>query len=65
MPPLKWDKSRSQYIVATNKPAAGTPAFEHARKSLAAQDQVASSGPKIKLGARNYLAARHSSGQGE
>jgi phospholipase C len=65
MLPLKWDKSRSQYIVATNKPAAGTPAFEHARKSLAAQDQVASSGPKIKLGARNYLAARHSSGQGE
>ena len=36
-------------------------AFEHARKVLAAQDQVAS-GPKIKLGARNYLAARHASG---
>jgi hypothetical protein len=62
MPPLGRDKQ----AASTHQAAAGTPAFEHARKALAAQDQaaLATQGAKIKLGARSYIAARHTSGSG-
>lgn len=64
MPPIRLGGSRS---AATPKAAttAGVQAFENARQALAAQRKEAvaavsgSAAPKIKLGARNYIAARH------
>ena len=62
MPPLKWDKSKL-VTPGTQRVAAGTPAFERARKALAAQGQETALAPArgaaLKLGARNYLGARH------
>jgi phospholipase C len=70
MPPVRLAAPGKPTTQASAR-TAGMQAFDHARQALAAQRKEAvaavsqSAAPKIKLGARNYIAARHTASSGE
>jgi hypothetical protein len=65
MPPIRLPKSANALPSLPQPVTAGVMAFDKVRQMLAAQRKEAvaaiskNAAPKIKLGSRNYIAARH------